>query len=201
MSNFIVIDGIEYITSNRASEMTRYSKDYIGQLSRAGKIESKKIGRVWYVSKDSLLDYKNAIESAIITQSKNTSSASYSKSSSTSRSRKSSISLASIVVAFVVIFFMSVSVYFISGSVWNLGRNGALTTTSSDVAAAHGLVVVESASSTARNAATAQAIKDSFSDEVEVKVDPRTKTGTVTPKFKSATSSEYMYVLVPVEKK
>lgn len=48
------IDGKEYIPSRHAAKLGGYSPDYIGQLCRAGKIEAKKIDRVWYVLPESL---------------------------------------------------------------------------------------------------------------------------------------------------
>ncbi|MBI3306129.1 tail fiber domain-containing protein [Candidatus Nomurabacteria bacterium] len=49
----------KYISTKEASIRTGYSKDYIGQLARAGKIDSKKINRAWYVEESSLFSYKD----------------------------------------------------------------------------------------------------------------------------------------------
>ncbi len=37
----------------------RYTTDYIGQLCRGGKVESKLIGRAWFVNEESLLQHKS----------------------------------------------------------------------------------------------------------------------------------------------
>jgi hypothetical protein len=52
-------DNKKYISAKKASLLTGYSQDYIGQLARGNKIDSKRIGRVWYVSEESILNYQN----------------------------------------------------------------------------------------------------------------------------------------------
>jgi hypothetical protein len=58
MKDSIYLDGKKYISSSRAAEMAKYSKDYIGQLCRTRKIEARMMGRTWYVDEGSLLDHK-----------------------------------------------------------------------------------------------------------------------------------------------
>lgn len=55
---FVHLDGKEYISANRASKITGYNQDYVGQLARGGKIVSRQIGNRWYVDKDALLAHK-----------------------------------------------------------------------------------------------------------------------------------------------
>lgn len=43
------IKGKKYISSKRASELTGYAKDYVGQLARAKKVPATRVGRAWYV--------------------------------------------------------------------------------------------------------------------------------------------------------
>lgn len=50
----LVISGKKYISSKRASEITGYAKDYIGQLARGGKVSATRIGRAWYVDEMAL---------------------------------------------------------------------------------------------------------------------------------------------------
>lgn len=50
----LAIDGKMYISSRRASEIAGYSKDYVGQLCRSGKLECRMVGRLWYVGEESL---------------------------------------------------------------------------------------------------------------------------------------------------
>jgi len=49
--NNITLDGVDYISSKRAAEIMGYTQDYVGQLCRAKKIESRQIGRGWYIPK------------------------------------------------------------------------------------------------------------------------------------------------------
>ena len=52
-------DDKKYISAKEASLLTGYSQDYIGQLARGNKIDSKRVNRIWYVSEESILNYKN----------------------------------------------------------------------------------------------------------------------------------------------
>lgn len=54
-----ILDGVSYISSKRASELTDYSQDYIGQLARSGQIEARRIGGLWFVNLDSLKSHKS----------------------------------------------------------------------------------------------------------------------------------------------
>lgn len=56
--SIVSFDGKEYVSSKRASEITRYTQDYVGQLARGGKIKSRQVGGRWYVSKDDLMEHK-----------------------------------------------------------------------------------------------------------------------------------------------
>jgi hypothetical protein len=50
--------GINYISANRASILTDYNQDYIGQLARARKVVAKQFSRRWYISEESILRHK-----------------------------------------------------------------------------------------------------------------------------------------------
>jgi len=50
--------GQRFISSKRASEITGYTKDYIGQLCRAEKIDARLVGRNWYVSEESVVKHR-----------------------------------------------------------------------------------------------------------------------------------------------
>ncbi len=52
-------DGKDYISASRASKLTGYNQDYIGQLARASKILSRQIGNRWYVEREGLLAHKS----------------------------------------------------------------------------------------------------------------------------------------------
>lgn len=58
MDDSLSIDGVLYISSKRAARESGYTKDYIGQLARAGKIDARLIGRSWYVREGMLEAYK-----------------------------------------------------------------------------------------------------------------------------------------------
>ena len=51
--------GENFISSNRASQLTGYTKDYVGQLCRNEKVEARLVGRNWYVKKSSILEHKD----------------------------------------------------------------------------------------------------------------------------------------------
>lgn len=63
MSDELTIDGEQFISSKRASELSGYQQDYIGQLSRGGQILARRVGGLWYVSSGSLTRYMAHAES------------------------------------------------------------------------------------------------------------------------------------------
>ena len=58
MSDQLTVAGKEYVSSKRASELSGYAQDYIGQLARNAQIDAQRIGGLWYVDMDSLLGHK-----------------------------------------------------------------------------------------------------------------------------------------------
>ena len=50
------------ISSKRASELSGYAQDYIGQLARKGLIQGKRVAGLWYVSLESLNAYKSSAD-------------------------------------------------------------------------------------------------------------------------------------------
>jgi len=58
MKGDLFLDGKMFISSERAAKFGGYTKDYIGQLCRGGKLEARMVGRSWYVSIDSLVEHK-----------------------------------------------------------------------------------------------------------------------------------------------
>ena len=53
------INGKNYISAKRASEITGYTRDYIGQLCHAKKVEAELVGRNWYISELEIIKHKN----------------------------------------------------------------------------------------------------------------------------------------------
>lgn len=58
MTDEITVDSEILISSKRASILSGYEQDYIGQLCRGGNIKARRVGGLWYVSADSLMKYK-----------------------------------------------------------------------------------------------------------------------------------------------
>lgn len=54
---YLVLNGRKFISSRRASEISGYTLDYIGQLARANKLDSKMVGRVRFIDEYSLEQY------------------------------------------------------------------------------------------------------------------------------------------------
>lgn len=61
----VSFDGKDYISAARASKITGYNPDYVGQLARGGKVLSRQIGNRWYVERDGLLAHKNQKDSML----------------------------------------------------------------------------------------------------------------------------------------
>ncbi len=55
----VSFDGRDYISANRASKITGYNQDYIGQLARGGKILSRQLGKRWYIDRDGIIAHKD----------------------------------------------------------------------------------------------------------------------------------------------
>lgn len=47
-----------YVSSKKASKITGYAKDYVGQLCREGRVEARLVGRNWYVLESSLMEHR-----------------------------------------------------------------------------------------------------------------------------------------------
>lgn len=63
MKHLLIIQGKKYISSKRASKISDYSSDYIGQLCRSEKLDCKMVGHTWFVTEESLNDHKKKISS------------------------------------------------------------------------------------------------------------------------------------------
>lgn len=59
--NELEFDGRMYVSTRRAAELTKYTKDYIGQLARGQKIPARLVGRNWYVDEQVLLQHAGLI--------------------------------------------------------------------------------------------------------------------------------------------
>lgn len=55
----VEIQGETYIRAQDAAKEVGYTGDYVGQLSRSGKIVAKQVGRAWYVREGELVRHKS----------------------------------------------------------------------------------------------------------------------------------------------
>ena len=55
----------DFITSKEAAEITGYSQDYIGQLARSGRVEARRIGGLWHLGRESLMNHKSKADSYV----------------------------------------------------------------------------------------------------------------------------------------
>jgi len=57
MEKELVFEGKKYISARRASEISGYNSDYLGQLCRSGKLVCKLVSRTWFVEENSILQH------------------------------------------------------------------------------------------------------------------------------------------------
>ena len=65
MAQEIEVGGVSYVSSKRAAHISGYAQDYIGQLCRSGLIQAQRIGGLWYLTLDSLYQYKQKADSYV----------------------------------------------------------------------------------------------------------------------------------------
>lgn len=58
MESAISFDGKDYVSAQRAADITGYHPDYVGQLARTGKILSRQVGNRWFVDRESVVEHK-----------------------------------------------------------------------------------------------------------------------------------------------
>jgi len=58
--NTITIDSKKYVKATDIARELGYTADYVGQLSRARKVDAQLVGRSWYVSEDSIREHKQS---------------------------------------------------------------------------------------------------------------------------------------------
>jgi len=66
----LIFNGKKYISARRASEITGYSIDYIGQLARGNKVASEMVGRNRFVEESGLLEYQLLTRENVKSQNK-----------------------------------------------------------------------------------------------------------------------------------
>ncbi len=63
----LTFDGLAYVSARRAAELTGYTRDYVGQLARGGKVRARRLDRVWFIERDSLLAHKEQADTFVPT--------------------------------------------------------------------------------------------------------------------------------------
>lgn len=63
MSEDLLLEGKKFISVSRASSLTGYTQDYLGQLCRQEKVPARMVGRTWYLDSDALFLYKKDLKS------------------------------------------------------------------------------------------------------------------------------------------
>ena len=61
-ANSFFIEGREYVDTYTASKLTSYNRDYITQLARKREIRAKKLGKVWFVDRLDLIEFRNDLK-------------------------------------------------------------------------------------------------------------------------------------------
>lgn len=62
MEDALIFSGKSFISSKRAAQLMGYTKDYVGQLCRNGKVEARLVGRTWYVNEASIEAHRDSVE-------------------------------------------------------------------------------------------------------------------------------------------
>ncbi|MDQ2933010.1 MAG: hypothetical protein M3Q80_01360 [bacterium] len=68
MKDHIILQGKSYISAKRASTISDYTSDYVGQLCRAKKLDCVRIGHAWFVHDESLLSHKAKVTQDLETE-------------------------------------------------------------------------------------------------------------------------------------
>src|SRR3989344_8941318 len=60
----IYLSGTRFVSARRASQITGYAADYLGQLCRAGRLHGKLVGRNWYIDETAALEHRKRYKRA-----------------------------------------------------------------------------------------------------------------------------------------
>lgn len=58
MESSVSFDGRDYVSTQRAAEITGYHPDYVSQLARNGKVLSRQVGSRWFVAREEVVEHK-----------------------------------------------------------------------------------------------------------------------------------------------
>jgi hypothetical protein len=56
MNDDIYFDGVKYISAREASVLAGFTRDYVARLCRLRKVNARRLGVLWYVDVESLLE-------------------------------------------------------------------------------------------------------------------------------------------------
>lgn len=65
MKDILILEDKTYISAKRVHELFGYTSDYVGQLCRAGKLDSKMVARSWFVTEKSVIDHLSLMKDAV----------------------------------------------------------------------------------------------------------------------------------------
>jgi hypothetical protein len=189
MEDNLILQDNNYISAKRASELFDYSADYVGQLCRAGKLESKMIGRSWFVTERSIIEHK------LTAQRMGISSGTPVANSSSSIVKTTFVTA----LCLVSLFFLVQSISHNTQAFKRISQGRFVASTVNTlVSKFNAIAVVPSSNSSDVDEEIKQEIRDSFSDEVIVKPDATGNSGVITPVFKKSKGDDFLYVLVPI---
>ena len=66
----LIFAGNKYISSKRASKLTGYTTDYIGQMCRGDKMDCRLVGRNWYINEEAVTKQKKSFKKEQFTENK-----------------------------------------------------------------------------------------------------------------------------------
>lgn len=63
MKDNLILQDKNYISAKRAADIFGYASDYVGQLCRAGKLDSQMVGKSWFVTQESIIKHRDHVAS------------------------------------------------------------------------------------------------------------------------------------------
>ncbi len=247
MSQFLTVNGIEYVPAATAGKHFGYTRDYMLTLARDGKIDGQKIGHRWYIHVASAEQYFN--EAKIIHEERKHKISNERKAELRSNAhapthvRAKNTSRAGVLETIAILgiglligttgylgvlppednralaiegetsFFKKLAASFFDFISQNdsevIHTSEKISTNEPVIEHENKPAVIYSGTTTSTSiviapnqiltTTTVESIRDSFSDDVSVSIDPEhPDTGIIIPHFKDSDGEAYRYLLVPV---
>lgn len=70
MKDTLILEHKIFISAKRAVQISGYTSDYVGQLCREGKLECKMVGKSWFLTEESLLNYRLSTKQESVVEGK-----------------------------------------------------------------------------------------------------------------------------------